>query len=203
MPASDPVSLPFLPSSASWHPSPPASFRALPDGFSATAPPSTDLFRSPLGKPESSSAPRLLFPAPEGDWTLAADVDVAFRGDFDAGCLVLFRGDSYAKLCVERSPAGEATLVSVVTNAVSDDATAFVVPRSAARLRVARVGPGFAFHVLGEDKRWIFLRQFALQGEGQLQAGFLVQSPKGPSCEVVFRGVSFSMETLKDMRSGV
>jgi len=138
-----------------------------------------------------------------GDFTLSARVEVDFAATFDAGVLALWRdGRTWAKLCFEYSPDGEPMVVSVVTRGVSDDANSAVIDGNAVRLRIARLGEAFAFHYSTDGERWQLARHFALGGDGELQAGFLAQSPTGEGCTVRFTEVRLAAETLGDIRDG-
>ena len=126
---------------------PPTSWKAGDAALVATAGPQTDLFLDPAGSAPKLTAPRLLAAAPAGDFSLSARVSVDFAADFDAGVLMLHAtDDTWAKLCFEYSPQGEAMVVSVVTRGVSDDANAFVVDGGQVWLRISRHGTAYAFH---------------------------------------------------------
>ena len=84
-------------------------------GLVLRAGPATDWFADPSGAAPIRSAPVLAGDV-DGDCQVTARVTVAFGAVFDAGVLFLHRDDdTYAKLCFEQSPEGEATVVSVVT----------------------------------------------------------------------------------------
>lgn len=197
----EPIHLPGLALDLRWAP-PPERWHAAGATLSVHAGPGTDLFVDPAGGPPALDAPRLLGAPPAGDFQLRARVDVALAATFDAGVLVLWAHDrAWAKLCLERSPQGEALVVSVVTRDVSDDANAFAVPAGGrAWLRVARVGGTFAFHASTDGAAWRFVRHFALDGDPSV--GFLAQSPTGPGCTAVFDELSLSAERLTDLRDG-
>jgi regulation of enolase protein 1 (concanavalin A-like superfamily) len=161
----------------------------------------TDLFVDPGGGSEVLNAPRLLGEV-EGDYTLSARVTVAFRSDFDAGVLVLWSSErSWAKLCFELSPQREPMVVSVVNRGVSDDCDSFVVDGDEARLRIARLGPAFAFHASTDGETWRLVRHFALE-EDAPRVGFLAQSPRGQGCSVRFDEIALVPSRLADLRSG-
>jgi regulation of enolase protein 1 (concanavalin A-like superfamily) len=163
--------------------------------------PRTDMFVSPQGDPPALNAPALVGGPVAGDFTLSACVQVPFAASFDAGALLLY-GDAtrWAKLCFEFSPQREAMVVSVVTRGVSDDANGSVVAGDTVWLRVARVGSAYAFHSSLDGETWSFARHFALDGE--LEAGFVAQSPTGEGCAVRFTDVRFEQRTLGDLRDG-
>jgi regulation of enolase protein 1 (concanavalin A-like superfamily) len=164
--------------------------------------PGTDWFTDPGGRPPSLNAPALAGPV-EGAFRLSARVAVEFRSTFDAGGLVVYGNEGrWAKLCLEYSPQGEATVVSVVTRGLSDDCTSIAVEGGALWLRVARLGPDVAFHVSSDGARWLFVRHFALEGEEGILAGFEAQSPTGPGCAVTFTDIDFSGAPSAELRDG-
>jgi uncharacterized protein len=162
----------------------------------------TDLFADPQGGELVLNAARLLGLL-KGDFTLSAMLTVQFGATFDAGSLLIHEGDrSWAKLCLERSPQGEATVVSVVTRGASDDATAMAIDASSAWLRVARIGAAYAFHASTDGTTWQFVRHFALGTEATPQVGFSAQSPIGAGCTVTFEDILFEARRLTDLRNG-
>jgi uncharacterized protein len=174
-----------------------------PDGsLRIAAGPGTDLFVDPAGGPAELGAPRLVGPV-EGDFQLSARVRADLRSTFDAGALVLHcADDTWVKLALERSPDGEAMVVSVVTRGLSDDANGRVVTADAIWLRVSRIGEACALHASDDDARWELVRHFALPAPAGLAAGFLAQSPTGEGCTATFDDVRFVAEPLADLRDG-
>ena len=179
----------------------PVEWSAEDDALAVEAGAKTDLFLDPGGGSEKLDAPRLLGEV-EGDYTLSARVTADFQSDFDAGVLALWSHErSWAKLCFEVSPQREPMVVSVVTRGVSDDCNSFVVDGDEVRLRVARLGPAFAFHASTDGETWRLVRHFAL-GEDAPRVGFLAQSPRGRGCSVRFNGIALAPGRLADLRSG-
>lgn len=169
----------------------------------------SDLFVDPSGggataAESQSNAVRLLGAAPDGDWTLSAEVSVDFAATFDAGVLLVWLDETtWAKLCFERSPQGTAMVVSVVTRGVSDDANCATIAADRVALRVAKVGGVFAFHYSLDGTVWHFVRAFSLGASRDvLRVGFEAQSPTGDGCDVRFRDARFTRHTLGDLRSG-
>ncbi len=160
----------------------------------------TDLFIDPQGAAPALNAPRLLGAA-SGDFLLSARVTVPFAATFDAGVLLLY-GDErlWAKLCFEFSPQRQPMVVSVVTRGISDDANGFVVDGNQVWLRIARMGPSYAFHASTDGQRWHLIRHFALEATGDIAVGFSAQSPTGEGCTARFDEVRFAAERLRELR---
>jgi regulation of enolase protein 1 (concanavalin A-like superfamily) len=131
-------------------------------------------------------------------------VSVDFRADYDAGVLLLWSDDRhFAKLCFERSPRGEAMVVSVVTRQVSDDANAWVVDGDSVWLRICDVADEvYAFHASADRDRWEFVRYFALPGRAPMRYGIAAQSPVGSGCTATFTGLALAETAPADLRDG-
>jgi uncharacterized protein len=191
-----PMPLEWLQQPQSWHVPDEASLHVV-------AGARTDWFVDPQRSTEAALNAPALVGAAGGDYLLSARVTVDFAATYDAGVLVLHeREDLWAKLCFEYSPQRQPMVVSVVTRGVSDDCNSFVVDGTSVWLRIARLGPAFAFHASTDGERWILVRQFALDGAGASSVGFLAQSPTGEGCAVAFEQISYRAERLDDVRSG-
>ena len=137
-----------------------------------------------------------------GDYLLSARVDAGLAATFDAGALVVWADErTWGKLALERSPAGAATVVSVVTRGVSDDCNSWTLDEPAAWLRIARIGDAYAFHASRDGSRWDLVRHFRLEA-ASVSAGFEAQSPLGEGCTARFSEIAFTASTLGDIRSG-
>lgn len=192
------LSLRWQPEPASWH---------LASGvLSVAAGPQTDMFIDP-GAPDAPpvlDAPRALAPAPEEDFQFAVRVRVDFGDRYDAGVILLWAGERHwAKLCFERSPAGENTVVTVITRGESDDANAWAVAGDTVWLRASRLGPAWAFHSSPDGQAWQLVRYFSLGPDaGPPQIGVEAQSPVGAGCTVVFDQARLTRTRLADLRDG-
>ena len=169
--------------------------------LTGSAGPRTDLFVDPGTGEATLNAPRLLAPAPDGDFQLSARVSVEFASTYDAGALLLWADDrTWTKLAYEYSPQGRGMVVSVVTRGHSDDANGYTVDGSV-WLRIARVGDAYACHASVDGTRWDFVRHFTL-GTTAAAIGFEVQSPLGEACRATFTDITFSPTTLANLRDG-
>ncbi|HEY5478724.1 MAG TPA: DUF1349 domain-containing protein [Gaiellaceae bacterium] len=190
-----------LPSPLRWL-VPPRAWSAGDRSLELSAGPATDLFVDPAGGAPFINAPSLVGEA-SGDFLFSARVRPELASTFDAGVLLVYRNEtSWAKLCLERSPQGDPTVVSVVTRGVSDDCNSFPVESGEVSLRLARLGDCFAFHASSGDGFWRLVRYFALGGEGAVEIGFLAQSPTGEDCRVRFEEIAYERRRLGDLRNG-
>jgi uncharacterized protein len=198
----EPITLAPLPMPLRWE-APPADWRVdAGPALTIVAGAQTDLFVDPQGAPAVLNSPRLLG-MPAGDFLLSARVTVAFESTFDAGVLLLYAlPNLWAKLCFEYSPQRQPMVVSVVTRGASDDCNSFVVDGQHVWLRVARLGPAFAFHASTDGVAWQLIRHFAIAPADPIAVGFSSQSPTGAGCTARFDDLRFASERLRDLRSG-
>src|SRR3954454_12992485 len=163
--------------------------------FVMEAPAVTDWFIDPVTGAVTRTAAALVTPAPPGPFTLQARVHAETYASFDAGALFVHGDDeTWAKLCLERSPAVELMVVSVVTRGTSDDCNSKIVGDTA-WLRVARVGDAFAFHCSADGSTWELIRVFRLQ-TGEARIGFVAQSPVGEGAAATFDQASIAETRL-------
>ena len=196
------MELGHLPMAFDWQVAPADWTVGLDGTLHIVAGPRTDLFLDPAGGPAQLGAPRLMT-AVEGDFQLSAYVKADLKATFDAGALVLHATDhTWVKLALERSPQGEAMVVSVVTRGLSDDANGRGVRGNAVWLRISRIAATCALHASDDGVRWELVRHFAFVGPDGLTAGFLAQSPTGEGCAATFDDLEFAAETLADLRDG-
>jgi regulation of enolase protein 1 (concanavalin A-like superfamily) len=192
------VQLPSLPMNLSWLGPPPAW--SDDGGLTIDAPPASDWFIDPSGAVAVTTAPALLGRPPDDDFLLSARVELDAKGTFDAGVLFVYANDTtWAKLCLERSPQGRLTILSVVTRGTSDDCNSYAVDGNSAWLRVARFKGAFAFHASRNGERWDLIRHFDLP-IGDVRIGFEVQSPTGDGCRATFADIAYANRQLTDLR---
>ncbi|MHB8060993.1 MAG: DUF1349 domain-containing protein [Gaiellaceae bacterium] len=182
---------------------PAPSWKADENGLELHAAAKTDLFSDPAGGSPVAMPAALIGPAPKGDFLFGARVSCKQRSTYDAGVLLLYRDEgNWAKLCLELSPQGIPTVVSVVTRGVSDDCNSFACERAEISLRITRIDDCFAFHASSGGGPWQLVRYFALAGEGDVEIGFMAQSPTGSGCAARFEQIAFEQRRLGDLRNG-
>lgn len=195
------INISNLPHSLHWL-NQPESWDLSPEGqLTITSPAKTDWFIDPQGAVNVSNAPVLLF-LTSGPCLLSAQVTANHVSTYDAGVLMVYESPlAWAKFCLELSPQGLPTVVSVVTKGVSDDCNAFAV-NGPVYMRVSRLEQAYAFHVSQDGNKWNLIRYFRLEDNKNAQMGFLAQSPTGSGCTVSFGDIRFEERLLADIRSG-
>jgi regulation of enolase protein 1 (concanavalin A-like superfamily) len=179
----------------------PAAWVAEPARLVVSAPAQTDWFIDPISARSVRTAPVLVGAAPSSDFTWEAHVVLDGDAMFDAAGLFFYDDDDHwAKLAVEVTAAGP-TIVSVVTDTLSDDCNSTVLGQSSAWLRLARVGEAIAFHTSDGGERWELVRVFRPPSAAQ-RVGFVCQAPTGAGCTGTFEAIAFNARSLSDIRDG-
>ncbi|MDQ1575601.1 MAG: uncharacterized protein QOH55_751 [Microbacteriaceae bacterium] len=169
------------------------------------APPRSDLFVNPSGNDGDLPALGRLVATVEGDFMLSARVEADIREFGDAGVLyVEYDEQLWFKFCLECTPKGEPSVVSVVTRGTSDDANSWILDHPRSYFRVSRRGAGFALHASTDGVHWVLVRHFSLgiPPTVPVKVGFLAQSPVGEGARATFSEVSLVHATLADLRDG-
>ncbi len=166
------------------------------------APGKTDFFIDVLGTVEKNDAP-FYYETCTGDFTVRTRVTPLFQKTYDAGgILVLDSTQKWIKLEFELTDLGYPSIVSVVTDGVSDDCNGERAALESMWLKVARRGDVFALHFSEDGKKWKMSRLFRLKMKKTLKVGIEVQSPRGRGCTACFSTPIFKPEAPKDLRKG-
>ena len=161
----------------------------------------TDFFRPPVGTAHDNAC--LLFARVDGDFTAVAKVSAALAGFGDAAALtVRYDAERWMKICVERSPLGETSVVSVVTDGTSDDANGELLDNAASELRITRKNNVFGMHYRAIGDRWRFVRVFDFDLPDPLSVGVHAQAPFYAGCSATIHSFTISGIPVTDHRSG-
>jgi uncharacterized protein len=167
--------------------------------------PNTDHYVDPREiDPPLTTSPLLLTDPGPGPFQFAATVRVQNRALFDAITLFVYDGPrTWAKYAIERSPAGEDLLTTVITRGVSDDANGPAVdPTHDVWLRISRVGKLYGFHDSPDGRIWALRRLFTLGDTTGHRVGFSIQSPNGDGLTGTVTSSQLVETELKDFGDG-
>jgi uncharacterized protein len=179
----------------------PQSFSFGRDGLRIVPAPRTDFFRPHGGEAVDNAC--LLYRLVSGDFTAVAEAEADLVGFGDAAALTVRSSpELWAKLCLERSPVGEVSIVSVVTEVSSDDANNELLPRPACLLRITRRGDVFGMHFSTGGNRWRFVRTFGLRMPPEVMVGVHAQAPFVGGARATFRRFEIVSGAIADFRSG-
>jgi len=170
--------------------------------------PKSDFFIDPAGAGTVHNAgyhsAAYFYTEAEGDFVLKAKVSHSFIGVYDACAFMVMGGDTtWAKLCFELTDIGTHSVVSVVTNGVSDDANGVDINGNTVYLQLVKKGGVFAMHYSLDGTDYKMVRYFSLPITGAFKIGLVAQSPLGDSAEFTFEEISLKYITVENMRKGV
>ena len=179
------------------------------DRITIEAPPKTDFFIPPGPIPEEGLAEGAVANAPyyyqeiTGDFVLRVQVEHDCLDVYDACAIMLMEAeDIWAKLCFETTDFGTNAIVSVVTNAVSDDANGVDIDGTSVWLQVARVGDLFGLHYSLDGETFNMVRYFYLPVSETLRVGLVAQSPLGRGGARHFDSLTIEARSVADLRAG-
>ncbi|HUX42940.1 MAG TPA: DUF1349 domain-containing protein [Rectinemataceae bacterium] len=173
------------------------------DTIEIVAPAESDFFIDPDTGRAKSDAP-FYYEKVAGDFIARVIVKPSFKKKYDAGGIFVYDSVSkWIKLEFEMTDLGHPSVVSVVTDASSDDANGEALDKvEAIRLQIARRGDLWALHYSLDGRKWKMVRYFRLKMKAALRVGLEAQSPVGRGCSVEFRGYTIVAGAPTDMRKG-
>jgi regulation of enolase protein 1 (concanavalin A-like superfamily) len=174
------------------------------DKLTLTAPKGTDLY-NPTGKPPVSTAPRVTFTPPAGDFVFAFKARTTFGAAYDGPGLVMWNGEDYwAKLLFEHldgninvvssnfaTPIGDNSYHTRTDGAVSD-----------IWLKMVRVKNSVFFYASRDGQTWEILRDFTVDPAKPLAIGVFGQAPLGEELTSVFSDIRFEQKTITSYWNG-
>ena len=167
------------------------------------APAISDFFIDERKAIEKNDAP-FYYEKRKGDFSMRVAVRPEFKKNYDAGGLFVYdSAKRWIKLEFEKTDLGHPSVVSVVTDATSDDCNGEALPgQDEVFLQIVRSGPYWALHYSLDGKIWKMVRYFKLTMKDEVRVGIEAQSPVGKGCRVSFRDLRISDKAVKDMRKG-
>ncbi|AYB38852.1 DUF1349 domain-containing protein [Brevibacillus laterosporus] len=167
-----------------------------------TAPSKSDFFINPATGERNLNAP-FFFTDIQGDFVLRSKVSHQFLATYDAAVLMVMESETiWAKLCLEFTDFNTYSIVSVVTNGVSDDANGPIISNKSAWLQMARKGNTFALHYSLDGEKFQMVRYFSLPVSDTVKVGIVSQSPTGEGLTSDFSELYLKRITLHDIRAG-
>jgi regulation of enolase protein 1 (concanavalin A-like superfamily) len=181
-----------LPGSLTWTNEPVQFSQDGVGSLEIVAGPKTDWFVSPYDGDVAKSAPLLKFD-PGAMFVFSAKVQVKFATRWDAGALMLWSDEHHwAKFALEQSPGGKPTVVTVVTQGLSDDCNSVSLSADTVFLQVTRTESTYAFYYSVDGTTWQVVRIFNLKAPGTMYLGFEAQSPVGSGSSARFSEIHYA-----------
>lgn len=176
--------------------------KELEDGIEIFAPSISDYFVNPTDGSVTTTAP-FLYQEVTGDFVLKAKVAHDFIDTYDACVLLALEHEKmWAKACFEYSDLQTHSIVTVMTNGVSDDANGVTIDGEEVWLQLSRKEDIFAIHYSTDGKEYKMARLTHLPMAKTIKVGFVAQSPMGKGGVRYFRNISLEQKGLEDIRNG-
>lgn len=170
------------------------------DEVAICAPAKTDFFIDICTELKKADAP-FYYADVDGDFIIRSKVRPQFVSTYDAGCILIHESDEkWIKLAFENTDLGYPSIVSVVTNGISDDCNGERIGEEAVWLQAMRKGDNWALHYSADAVTWKMVRYFRLPMGRRVQAGISAQAPTGDSCRVTFQMPQISANNYSDIR---
>lgn len=162
----------------------------------------SDFIVSPDTKQITANA-AFIYEEVQGDFILQARVRHSFTSTYDAAALFAYESDNlWAKAAYECSDFGTKTVVSVMTNKVSDDANGVNLTQDYVWLQLLRKGDVFAVHYSLDGEYYELSRVCSLPLADTLKVGFVAQCPLGKGSVMEFSAIQMMHKTVTDIRKG-
>jgi regulation of enolase protein 1 (concanavalin A-like superfamily) len=181
----------------------PLKYEAGKNNITITAGKESDLYCFVDGNYYANTAPKFLF-TPDSNFVLTTRIVPDFKSVYDGGAILIYSDNSnWAKLLFEMNEDKSVALgSSLVRNRSSDDNYHTAIDGKEVFVRLARSGKVFNFYYSKDGKKWNLLRTFPYEKFENMKIGFYAQSPKGESCAVQFKDITYKGEKYKDYFTG-
>lgn len=174
----------------------------LEKGIEIYAPAGSNYFVNPADGSKHNSAP-YFYEEVEGDFVFKAKVNHDFLSLYDACVLLAYDNETlWAKACFEYTDINTHSVVTVMTNELSDDANGYNVDGNEVWLQIARKNNVFAIHYSLDGKKFLMSRICNLPMKEKIMVGLVAQCPMGEGAIMKFEEVSLERKTLSNIREG-
>jgi uncharacterized protein len=154
-----------------------------------TSPPKTDFFCDICSSYKMFNAP-VYYTNIEGDFIFRCKVKPELNQTYDAGGIIAYESDNkWIKFAFEKTDLGHPSVVSVITNNVSDDGNGEKIKDSEIWMQIARKDHNWCLHYSKYKSNWRMVRYFRLELINNISIGLFSQSPLGNGCTVKFSEV--------------
>lgn len=161
--------------------------------------PGTKLFNAVSGYHKANNFP-FYYRVHQGDFIVRCKITPEFKEVYDLGCIVIFdHQDKWIKFAYENTDTGCPTVVSVITDGVSEYFGGDRVHKESIWMQVCRIGNCFSLHYSTDQTIWMLDKIFQLEMNQEVKVGISVQSPKGKSGICIFE----DFELLENSYSGI
>lgn len=172
------------------------------NSFELKAGSKTDFFIDNLNSYKVLNAP-FYYEEIDYDFEIAALIKPEFSSMYDAGGLFIYEDDDkWVKAAFENTDLGYNSVVSVVTDKLSDDCNGEQISQDSIWIRILRKGDYWSIHYSIEGYVWKMVRYFALKMTRKVNVGIIAQSPIGQGCLVKISDLIIRKNDCKNLRKG-
>ncbi len=163
------------------------------------APGKTDFFIDICSDYRRFNAP-FYFTLAENDFIFRCKVNPEFNETYDAGGIIAHvSDDKWIKFAFEKTDLGYPSVVSVITNNVSDDCNGEIINVNEIWMQIVRKDHNWCLHYSNDKMNWRMVRYFRFETQNVINIGISCQSPLGRGCRAVFS----DLELLKNHYSNI
>ena len=164
------------------------------------APGKTDYFADICGNYRQFNAP-FYHTVAENDFIFRCRVKPEFNETYDAGGIIAYESDNrWIKFAFENTDLGYPSVVSAVTNNVSDDGNGESINEKEIWMQIVRREYNWCLHYSHDKMNWRMVRYFRFELNASINIGIFSQSPLGEGCMVQFSEVELLENTYINIR---
>jgi regulation of enolase protein 1 (concanavalin A-like superfamily) len=162
----------------------------------------TDFFIDDLSNSNKSNAPFYFFNV-DYDFDISVKIKPEFLNCYDAGGILIYQDDQHwIKAAFENTDLGYPSIVTVVTNDLSDDSNGEPVKNADVNIRLLRKRDYFCVLYSHDAICWKMVRYFPFKISTVLKIGVFAQSPIGTGCFVEFENLKIQKNECQNLRNG-
>ena len=183
---------------------PPTNFTLSEEGLFIEAQKGTDFFCDPVELTVTATAP-LLYQPVRGDFVASTLVKPDFSTQWNACALMAYIDSTHwIKFAFERSDATGKSIVSVVSNGVSDDANGVILEdKEQIYLRLIKRGTNYSMLWSTDGMSYKMARLAQLPFSDTIKVGVEAQSPLGPMARHHIMYFSLEKRSVDNLREGI
>ncbi len=167
------------------------------------APAKTDFFIDICSDYRRFNAPLYYTPV-QNDFIFRCKVKPEFKETYDAGGIVAYESDDrWIKFAFENTDLGRPSVVSVVTDNVSDDSNGESINEKEIWMQIVRKDHNWCLHYSLDKISWKMVRYFRFEIQNSLIIGISCQSPLGGGCKAVFSEIELINNNYSNIRKAV
>ncbi len=165
-----------------------------------TAPGKTDYFADVCSEYRQFNAP-FYHTSAENDFIFRCKLRPEFNETYDAGGIIAYESDNrWIKFAFENTDLGYPSVVSAVTNIVSDDGNGESINEKEIWMQIVRREHNWCLHYSNDKKKWRMVRYFRFELNEKINIGIFSQSPLGEDCRVKFSELELLENAYKNIR---